>query len=328
MKILSSLGRWLCRFGMSIALSLWITLATMQATVLDRTTVKSWLAESGLYATGLKVSNKNAEKTSTLVTNKVLQQAFSKTFDADYLKKNANTIIDASYDWLDGKKQTIAFSIPVQEKAEAFAANVATIIEPKLAALPVCASRLSTTDELTCLPAGVSAADFAAQITKPSNSSPFTMPLTQETFGAQGLPQLGWLPQTVQGARVAVFTLPLLIIGLGGLFVLLSPDKIRGASRVGRHVTISAGVTLVGGIFLWIIGGSVNVAGLIDGVDPEQVAAVAAIANPLIHTILPDVGQALTLYSGIAVVLGGALWIAMFILHHKRPLEHSKHPTA
>jgi hypothetical protein len=326
MDIARSIARWLCAFGIGLALSSWIFIATLQTTILDRGVVKHWLAQSGIFDKGLNIQIQVAPDSkgdTSLVTPAILQQAFAQTFDSAYLKDNSGKVIDGTYDWLEGKAKIISFSIPVQEKADVFMKNIVALVEPKIAALPPCTSRLGNTDpdHLTCLPPGVKATDYANQLSKPSSEEGqfLNAPLTQDSLRGQGVPQLDWLPSVVQAVRALTIALPVVIVVLGALYILASgKDKIRGASRVGRQITINAAFTLIGGVLLWFGGTAVDLSGAIDSNDPQQTAAVTAIINPLVRTIMPDFGRAISLYAGVATVMGLALWVGMHIWHHKR----------
>jgi len=333
MNILLATVRGLCRIGISIALSAWIVSATVQATVLNRDAVKGWLVQSGVYDKGLSVQIQPGNAGASLIGADMLQKAFAKTFDSTYLRANGNRVIDATYDWLEGKTKAITFSIPVQDKANDFAQNMADLLEVKLAALPVCSSRMGNPDvnNITCLPRGVSAADYARELTKPSGSDMFlSAPLTQDMFTNGGaFEQFSWLPASVQATHVLFIGLPFVLLVLGGLFVLVSPDKIVGASRLGRQIAISSTITLVGGILLLIAAPSIDLGNTIDATSPQQAAAIKETVNALAHTILPDFGRALSLYSGLLAVVGGMLWVGMFVWHHKRsqlPLPELKAP--
>lgn len=321
MTIFQGMGRWFCAFLMSTALSAWIFVATLQVTVLDRGVVKSWLATSGVYNQALgnlvQVSTNNAT-TDSLVTGTVLQNALNKTFPPSYLQQNTNTVIDATYDWLEGKKNTITFNIPVQQKATEFSSNLANELEPVIAKLPTCgAFTIQSTVAATCIPKGISAANYAKQLTQPADSSDFlNTPLTQDNLG-KGAPQYGALPAVVQWNHTLFWLLPIAWAVLGALYVLLSQDKLRGMSNVGRQATINSAITLAGGLLLWYASTSVDLSATLGQGDAQQSAIVKAIINPLARTILPDVSKALSLFSAIVFVIGLALWLGTFLWRRK-----------
>lgn len=322
MNILQGIGRWLCAFLMSVALSTWIFVATFQVTLLNRDVVKTWLASSGVYNQALgnivHVSS-DTSTTNSLITEPVLQNALKQTFPASYIQQSTNTAIDAAYNWLDGTAGKINFTIPVQDKASEFSANLATQLEPILAKLPTCGTFTvqNSNGAITCLPRGISAADYAKQLTQLANSNDFLgKPLTQNNFGNNAT-QYNALPAAAQWNHMLFWLLPIVWAVLGGLYVLLSDSKLRGLGHVGRQATINSAITLLGGLLLWYVSTSIDLSNMLSQGDAEQAAAVHSIVNPLARTILPDLGKALTLFSLIPFALGGLLWVSSFVWRRK-----------
>jgi hypothetical protein len=325
MNIALSIVRWLLALVIGAALGMWIFTATVNATVANREVVKNWLAKSGTYEKILEHSDKfvrpDEAKANGIVTAEDIKQAFAKTYDATYLKDSTNTVIDATYDWMDGTAQAIEFSIPVQEKSAEFSQNLMDQIMPKLLALPQCTGRIQTTTQITCLPPGVEPIDYAEQLTQQQFiKDPITHESLKDAF--KEVPRTDLLPQAMVLIHILMWALPLASLVLGALYVAASPDKLRGIIHVARQLTISASITLVGGLFLWFASPSVNLA---TGVDEQQLAIANAVVNPLARTVLPDVGIALSLYSGLVVVIAGATWLGVAIWRHKR---NSQPPTA
>lgn len=308
-------------------------MATLQATVLNRTVVKSWLATSGVYNQALgnlvRVSTNNS---SDLVTNVVTQNALNQTFPASYIQQHTNKVIDATYDWLEGKTDKISFTVPVQEKAAEFNHNLAMQLEPILAKLPPCGTfTAQNTNSVTCLPKGVSAADYAAQLTQPANSGDFlNAPLTQDNVG-KSTPQYAAFPTAAQWGHTLFWALPIVWAVCGALYVLMSQDKLRGLGRVGRQTAINAGITLAGGLLLWYASTSIDLTAALGQSDAEQTAIVKSVVNPLARTILPDVSKALSMFSAAAFALGGALWLGAYLWRRhivKEPVQPDIPPAA
>ena len=332
MNIALSIARWLLAIAISAALSLWIFVATINATVANREVVKGWLAGSGVYdrALGslLRIST-DSKQDGSLVTPDMLQEAFVQTFDGAYLKQSANTVIDATYDWLDGAANAITFSLPVQEKAGEFQQKLTALVLPKLQALPKCTTRVATGDpnKVTCLPSGVDPAVYAEQLTRPSNEANFlNAPLTHETFNqAPNLPQL---PAAVSLMHTLMWALPVAIVIMGGAYVAASPDKLRGVSHFARRLTVGAAITFIGGLFLWYASTAIDLSSAVQDGDQQQAAIISTLINPLARTVLPDVGKALTLYSGIVIAIAGCVWLGVFIWRHKRGSKTTFPPRA
>ena len=320
MNIALSIVRWILAIGISAALSLWIFLATINATVANRDVVKNWLVKSGVYENVLTSDAfpiKAEGQSGTILTDQVLKEAFIKTFDATYLRESTNTVIDASYDWMEGAAPAIEFSIPVDAKSAEFNQHLIDLIMPKLLALPQCTGRIQTTDanQITCIPPGVEPIDYAEQLSRPSSNDRFlSEPITHDAF-TQNTPRAEWLPAAVQWLHILLWALPLIAIVFSALYVLASPDKIRGIIHVARRLTIGATLSLIGGLFMWLAGASIDLAVNSAG---QQATVAKAIVNPIARTFLPDVGMALVLYSSLVIAIAGTTWLGVAIWRHKR----------
>lgn len=327
MDILRAVVRWVCVALISAALSVWVVVAVAQATVLNRGTVKQWLAQSGVYHTGIGnivQAQQSGGQGDSLITTDVLQKAFAQTFPASYVQQGAETAVDATYNWLDGTARSITFSVPVQNKSDEFAKNLAAVITPKLAQLPQCSGQVPNDGSVTCIPQGETPQDFATQLTQLSSSGDFlNAPLTNQTVGQSmlasgGSPSLQWLPAAVQMAHTLFWALPVAMVACAALYVLCSPDKLRGVSMVGRVVAINTLILVVGGLVMWYATSSIDLSSTVMASDQQTASTMASIINPLARTILPGVARALVLYSGIACAIGVGLWIGLALWRRRR----------
>lgn len=324
MNITLRIARWVLALGISAALSLWIFLATLNATAANRDVVKGWLASSGVYDKALdSLLRVTTDTSQDPLVRGAAQQAFVQTFEGTFVRESTETALNASYDWLEGKTNAITFAIPIQEKETEFYANMAAVLVPKLQALPACPTRIPvSTTTITCLPQGVDATSYANQLARPAGSEKFlNEPLTQEAISNQIQP-VPWLPGALQWLHIGLWALPLAAFIFSSLYVLASPERLRAVSQVARRLTVGAALTLIGGAFMWYASSAINMSSAVDANDPDQVAQQQAIVNnimnPLARTVLPSIGQALTLYSGIVVAIAGSTWLGVFIWRHKR----------
>lgn len=327
MDLLQKFARGALGFFIGLMVGMWIITATTYLTAGNRDVVKNWAINSSIYdntlTNALQVSASDGES-SSVITSDLLSQALHQTFDSAYLQQSGNTIINATYDWLEGKTAAITFSIPVQTKAEEFRKNLTALLTQKLQSLPVCPGKTAPeTDQLTCLPAGVSANDYAAQLTRPSSNNTFlNEPLTQDAFG-QSQPQTAMLPIIYNWLRVLFWALPAAILVLGGAYVFLTPDKLKGLMRLGRQWVFNASITFVGGLILWSVGGLIDVSPAVEGRDPQQTEVIASLVNSVLQVILPDIGRTLALCSGAFVLIGGLLWLGVFLWKRRAPKRPS-----
>jgi hypothetical protein len=320
MNFLRGLGRWLVSLAIGLLLAGWITSAVMQASLLNRDTVKGWLATSGVYDNALK-SFFTLESNQGLATSADIQKAFDATFPPSYVKQQTEVALDATYDWIDGKKTGVSFSIPVKDRREAFRANLIKQIEPRVAALPACPTRVNpSVTNPTCIPQGMNASDFTTQSLRLNDESDFlNAPITPQSLSMSGVqpPNLSQLPAIASAVRTAVFALPAAVIVLGICYVLLSDSKLRGLGVVGRRVFWQGLLVLTGGMIIWFGSTSINLVGATEGGDAQQMAIAQNILNPIVRTILPDAGRLFALFGGIVAAAGGAAWLASFIIRRK-----------
>ncbi len=313
MKIFQSIARWLCAFLVSVVLSIWIIAATINFTIADRSVVESWVSKSGVYDSVLStinVSTTSTDSSGTIITNSDVQQALNETFDAAYIEDNTNTAIDAFYNWLDGKTTEVSFAIDVQDYSDAFVNNLTDIVQAKLEALPQCTG---TNTYPSCLPSTTTAESYAKQIAKLSNNSSFlSEPITQDSL-SQTFPALTWLPFAVQLVKTLTIVLPIALLALAGLYIVLSQDKMRGLSYIGKQFTFGSVAFLIGGIAAWMLSG---LAGFTSSESNQQI--INLIVNPLIKVVLASFGQILTILSGAVVLVGVLIWILATVLIKKR----------
>jgi hypothetical protein len=325
MKVFIVVCRWLCAGLITLAVGVWIFACTLNVTILNRDTITGWLTQSGVFEKGLesivRVSPSQGNDVTSVINNGTFGKALVKTFPPSYVKAQSRIVIDATYDWLEGKTVAIHFSIPVQNKAEEFRKNLARAVEPSLASLPKCGNNNpNTSTKVTCLPPNTSPSDYADRIVKlPEDTDFLKKPITEKTFGittGSGLIQI--LPVLVLTISVLTWALPLTTLLLGFGYVMLYEDRIRGLRRLGRKVALSAVVGLVGGLLLWLMSHYVSVDWLLDASDANQAAQFKAYVLPLVQRIMTGVGLSMIIFAGAAVVIGFALWLAMLILMRRR----------
>ena len=323
MHILKNIGRWLCAGIIALSVALWITSSTLNATFLSRSTVISWLKNSGVYDNALesifKIDPQKEADSSSLINNETFSEAMSATFPSAYLESQTSVVVNAVYDWLEGKTNSISFAIQVQDKAEEFRSNLAAAVVPALEALPECSSSIQNSGtDVKCLPAGSDPSDYANRIiAMPEGGQFLEEPITDKTLGLN----VSEGPQQYAPAAVAVlgalsWAMPVAIVVFGAGYVLLTDDKLLGLRRFGRKVVFSALLGLIGGVVIWVMAGSLDAAWLVD--TKSSGADILSVVQPLARLIATDSGRALTLYAGIIAGVGAALWLAMVFVMRRR----------
>ncbi len=323
-------GRWMLSFLVALFLSLWLGVATLQMTILNRHMVEGWLQGSGLYQNlidSLPMEVPGATEKSFIAASDI-KEALATTFTPSFLQTQSETVLNSTYDWLEGKQPKITFSIPINQKKAEFAANLAQQLEPKIAALPQCTTRLApSTDQPTCLPKGMSAASYAAELSNlvDSDGQDFlNKPITQDDLGNGQSRALSWLPAVVPNVDWMVVALPLLAFAAAAGYVLLSEDKMKGLATIGRRTFFHGLVVCILGGAIWFFGQSVQIDSLIPaavGSEAEQ-TLVKNLIEPIVHRVAQDVGQVLTLLSGSIALVGAATWLTGHVI--RRRLEDKK----
>ncbi len=225
---------WLLRLLCVTAVSGTLYIVTISTTLLDRQDVKDWLSASSAYDEGALISALFAEQpdtaapTSTVITEQdiitpdAIKQALIRTFPASFIEQSFNTVIDKSYDWVEGKEATFSFSVPIDTKRQVFIDELIKEVEPTVAALPLCSPSVNT----LCRP-NIAVADFTHQIVTDSlAASDFLQtPITEKSFSSAAsndeLFSLSQLPVLRQVVSLLLWILPaLFIISVFGVWLL------------------------------------------------------------------------------------------------------------
>lgn len=269
------------RFGLSVFAALlffsllglaWAHVAA--ATIRNRETVKSWLDESNFYdqiVDGVLDSAKQQtaeEGTSLPVDDPQVQAIAKEAFSPEYLKENAEKVLDGTYRWLSGDTQRPVFEIDLAAAKQRLADGLGKYATDRAAGLPVCTAAQARGladgfDALNapCRPPGVSAATAGASLRDEIlNNQDF---LGDTTFSGDDLfkndsgqnadSQL----QRFQTAYSLWGLAPYLLAGLAVLSALavffLSPTKRQGLRRVGVILATAGGWLALMGFGLQLI---------------------------------------------------------------------------
>src|SRR6266702_2646173 len=330
MNLLRALLASLLSLACTVAVSGFVILATLQTTILNPQAAKNWLQNSGVYGQAIDTAvNSNPtvqQQLSTVgsfISQDELKAALNKTFSPSYVKQQAEKVIDSAYDWADGKQANVAFSVDTTQQKDTFVSNMASILRPKLAALPQCTS-LAEFDASNpmCLPLGTPAGDLAQSLATDAGNglSILRQPITNDTFAQASsennqstndtsLPSsagtdIRQLPTFVAKLREWLFWLPFIALAAGGLSVLLSRKHLKAARHLAARLTIGLGFTLAAGLLLSIFGKSAKLSDLVG-----SNAIVSNFVEPIAHQALPAIGSRMAWVSGITGVVTLILWI-------------------
>jgi len=307
-------GRWILSFFISFALTLWVVAVVLQSTVLNQQTVSGWLSASGAYRHVTDVAFQ-LHSNQAAVSQVDLQNALAATFPPSYVEQQANVVLKATYDWIDGRAPAITFSIPLKDKRDEFSANLQKVLTAKFAALPTCTSIASLQVAGSCIPRGLKPNDVAAEFSQIANGGDFlTQPITPESLSQSGVPKATYLPALASTVRTSVFALPIIAVMAATAYVMLSSPWLRGMLIVGRRALVHGIIIAILGGLLWMAGSGWDASAMLKTVDVTQIAAVKNLLNPILQIVLPDIARLVTL-CGLAIALTGglAMLTSMFI---------------
>jgi hypothetical protein len=285
-------------------------------------TVKHILADSGVYqkiVPGLlnqakQISGGGADVN---LSNPLIKSAAQATFTPQFVQKNTETVLDGTYDWLDGKTPVPDFQIDLTGAKTTFANNVSQLAQQRLAGLPVCtiaqAQALSENfDALstTCLPQGVTAASAASTLQssilggKGFLDNPV---ITADSIksGKDNKPifsgKLKSAPTQYQRAKKTPFVLGALVVLVGLAVIFLGASRAAGLRHVGTSLIIV-------GVFLLVFAWGIN--RLVSGTVAPRFKVNNVVLQNSVRTLMVDVEQAIDKsywwFGGGYLVLGAA----------------------
>lgn len=224
--------------------------------------IKHIISDSGIYSSVLSSSLDQAspitgDGTQIPFSNAVLRKAAATTFPPQFIKQNAETIIDSVYKWLDGKTPLPDFYIDLSSQKATFASSVSQSVQQELAGLPACTktSIPPSFDALsaTCLPPGVTPSAAAASLQSAIlNGQGFldNPIITADTIKASGdnqsifADQLKNAPQYYHNAKAVPSILASLSVLATIAVIFLSKTRRSGMKKIG-FILLICGVLLL-----------------------------------------------------------------------------------
>jgi hypothetical protein len=336
MNILRTIVVGLASFICVFAISGFVSLLSLDTTVMDRTVVKKWLSDSQIYDGKLvsalvQSTNAGSEQGSqqvpaaTTLSTKSVETALNATYTPDFVQAQIETVINHAYDWTEGKVPEFTFSIPIDQKRDVLIQQLAKQIEPQIAALPVCRS-VQFTESSTCRPASLTVEQLASQLTaqRISESGASSEPITNESFSKatpnqqnSALPvssPLGQLPAIRKIVNVLLVALPIAAIISVAIILLVSAQgkRLLASTRLSRRVFFSMLFTFILSLVaVWAIQNREL------GLSNMFPAQLGGLMIPLVKTIIIGISSQLALFSGIALTLSLATWIGLTIWRRK-----------
>lgn len=311
----------------------WVFLHTFA----DRTVVKSWVEDSGTYSAlvseVVSVSSSQAANEGTTVNAEILDAAANSAFTPLLLQESTEGFFDGTYDWLEGKTETLQFSVDLTAAKQTFADSLTQSADQILTSLPVCPDGevVENLDPFsaTCVPEGFdfsqSADEFTDSIVSSDEFLPEPIVTEQNTLidndgQKQTIDQrLSLAPTLFTLARFG--TILFFVLGLASTAVIFWLTTTRGKAifRLFKAFAITA---ISVGLFTFVSSRSSAWLESAFSASAESQSFGERIVAPIVQAAASDI-TAITLlftwiYTGIAVAL---LLLLLVLRRRKRKLQ-------
>lgn len=239
-----------------------ITVLGTTTVVTDRGIVMQWVRDSEIYANvdplireAVAAQGKEspgfAELSARLQNrNDDLSLLLSSKLTPSFVQESAETIIIATYDWMDGKTSKPQFSIALAGNDEEVVDLFSILFTERLLSLPPCSpaelQRESTPFSIQCRPPGVTKDYVKTYLLENKERPEFQQLLTHSTFNSDVLEVDPQLSRNVQTTYKVLTFLPLgifllAVLGILAIVMILPARKMKTL----RFVSISMLVFLI-----------------------------------------------------------------------------------
>ncbi len=330
MNVLRAIVASLLSLVCTLSASAFITLATLQTTLLNRQEVKGWLQTSGVYGNAVSTAfatnpiiQDQATNIAAVIPQDSLKSALNQTITPNFVQQQSEKLIDSTYDWLEGKQPFISLNVTTTQLKDTFVQNTAAAIEPQLAQLPVCSSAAQfSANDPTCIPRGTSAQQLAQSLATDAGNqlSLFQQPLTNDSL-AKANSETGQndndspltsphssaqpLQQVTANLKQWLLWLSIIAIVSGALSIVLSRDRLKAGKYLARRLTFGLLITFLVGLIVANVGKNIKLSSFVSGNN----TVLANIIDPIVHQAAPAIGNRLALISSIAGGITLVLWI-------------------
>ncbi len=312
-------------------------------TVRNRDTVKSWLTGSSFYnnitsAVLEGLQSVEGEQAGTIpADDPVLQEQVRGIFTADFLQDNIESLLDGTYNWLDGDVAKPDFVIDLSDAKIRLASALGQYAAQRADSLPACTLPLPDYDALNadCVPPGTTPELIASTVEAEFINNPEFLGdevLTADNFHAPGEGQSATFfadPDTENIRRAYQFSgwaapiLFFLALLSAVAIVLLSSTRQAGLLRSGILI-LGSGVVL-GITYLFMSQGPKILNKLAnENLDPNRPATQALIRD-FINVVSADIRGVMGVYALVFIAIGIVLiTVSRFVGRDKTEAPKSK----
>lgn len=317
MDILRKFALFVFSLLLFIALPIHTLAWTTKQSVMDRNVLLGWLKEGEVYDniadTAAQLAEDSlAKKDDTQPTEGDVQQdnsgqmpdsatlikAAKVALPPNVLQENVEAIINAMYDWLEGKTETIVLNLDLTDEKKAFIDALGNEAIARAASLPTCtAEQAGDFDPLSsnCIPSGTNIAAQAEKIKNELANSKDFLPdtnITGEdlTVGEEGAKNLlteefKAIPQAYRDAQNSSFIMTVSLLVFAVLIFFLGKTR-RSGLKINAWLFGLAGIwaLVVGSVFK--LGNSMLTSSLVENSDVSLGAtAVSSLLGQITGTI-------------------------------------------
>lgn len=298
----------------------------LRYTVVESSTPKKWLDQSGVYEKAVEEVAKlatiqQAQDSAVIeITSEDIVNSAQTAFPSDELKRSAEGIIDGFYGWFKGDTTNPDFRIDFQGEKQAFARNMTAVLESKIKELPECTTSSSFTLQAfdpfkaECRPKGI---DLTKQLTDFENDIANTndfLPQTVFTGGDVKVNKNGnserigsalpWVPKAYKGLLYAPWALLAITVLSTAMIMLLSTSRRRGLRRIASTHAFAGAVLVISGFFLSTAIQKLN------SWSTGSFGASESITNNIINPLFAQIDKSFSRYN----IIIGVVFLAVSLL--------------
>jgi hypothetical protein len=337
MRHLRRLAFWLIVTLLGTGLSLLVSGWIFNATLSDKNVVKAWIVTSGIYDEFIdEVVTGSLQEVGTkdqTIDSLLLQKAASQAFPPKLLQESTESVLDGAYDWLDGSKNSVQFTLDFTEAKATYADALATLAEDRINNLPECTtSQLQAINAYdlfssTCAPPEPVYQTAIAQIQQEITASTSFLPDPIIKGADIGLP-IGGETKTIEDAfpfaplvyqllkNSVTIAVALIILSIS-ILLLLTRDKLAVLKRVARSLLVAAFTTGISTGFLYYLANITLATGT-----AQETTLAERIMNPLLEVVARDVLFVSGVFTVIYLLFAISCFVAYKILTKRRLARH------
>ena len=319
----------------------------LRLTFASPTTLKTWLADSGVYSGVVDEVSKLAtiqqaqENSLVQITPTDISEVAKDTFPPDSLKNDAEGVIDGFYGWFKGNTAGPEFTVDFTSRQAQFAKEMTDKLEAKINALPECTTsgRFSVQAfdpfKADCRPKGV---DLTAELTQFENdlsTSKNLLPKTSFTGNdikiknsagqEEGIASaFSWAPKAYKGLLYGPILLIILTVLTALSLIFLSTDRRKGLRRFAGGLMFAGVVMVASGFLLRPAFNKLN--SLSSRSLGTQAGFTEHIINPLFEQMNKSYSRYSIMFGTIYIIPSLLTYGALLLTRHRRETEEDSEP--